>query len=255
MSRPGNNLPGFRETQLEFAAHIRHPQQNPPPADIEPRRMQIYVDLFYNNIESLLAGSFPVAKRVLGAARWPALVRSFVHLHGSESPYFLELSQEFLAFVQGRGALECTEFLLELLHYEWVELALGVSEVELPDSGFDPAGDLLDGTVVVSPLAWRLAYRYPVHQIGPGYQPDVPPAKPTELVVYRRRDDRVRFMVVNAFTLRLLVLLEACESGRAALESLATEAGIDPQTVFKEGIETLERLRQAEILLGSIARG
>ena len=66
MPRRGSNLPGFRETQIEFSAHIRNPDSNPRPVDVEPRRMQIYLDLFYNNIEGFLANGFPIAKQVLG---------------------------------------------------------------------------------------------------------------------------------------------------------------------------------------------
>jgi uncharacterized protein len=95
----GDNLPPFAAVQLEFAAHIRNPALYPAPADVEPRRMQVYVELFFNNIEALLASAFPVAKRVLGELRWRELVRGFIHHHPSASPYFLEISQEFLQYI------------------------------------------------------------------------------------------------------------------------------------------------------------
>lgn len=225
------------------------------PAGVEQRRMQIYASLFYNTIEGLLAGNFPVARKVLGDQRWHSLVRDFVRRHPSESPLFLEISQEFLAFIEQRGQepnVELPEFLLELLHYEWIELALSVSELEIPEEGIDPQGNLLEGEVVVSPLIRCLAYRYPVHQIGADHQPQVQPSESTELIVYRRRDDRVRFMRVNSLTLRLVALLSECLSGREALEALAGEAAsLDRKVVFKEGIATLERLREAHVILGS----
>ena len=64
--------------------------------------MSIYLSLFYNNIENFLASAFPVAKRVLGEKPWHELVREFVHRHPSTSPYFLEISQEFLSFLGDR---------------------------------------------------------------------------------------------------------------------------------------------------------
>ena len=96
MSLPGRNLPKFAEVQLEFTAHIRNPDMHTAPVDIEPRRMRIYLELFYKNIENFLATGFPVAKQVLGESAWHPLVRSFVHRHGSESPYFLEITQELI---------------------------------------------------------------------------------------------------------------------------------------------------------------
>jgi len=258
MPERGGNLPDFRASQLEFAAHIRNPEENPRPVDVEARRMAIYVELFYNNIERFLASGFPVARKVLGSDRWHGLVREFVHRHPSESPYFLEISQEFLTFLSERmdqptgTAGPLPPFLLELCHYEWVELALGVSEAEIPEEGYDREGDLLDNPVLVSPLVWCLAYRWPVHQIGPEHMPAAPPPDGTELVVYRRRNDQVSFMVVNTVTLRLIELLRTGVTGRDALASVAAELpGLDSKVVYEQGLATMRRLRDAEILLGA----
>ena len=252
----GNNLPGFLETQLAFTAHVRNPDAHPRPTDVEPRRMQIYLDLIFNNIESFLASGFPIAKRVLDGDRWRALVRRFVHQHASSSPYFLEVTQEFLTFLDDCDDDDVPDFLLELCHYEWVELALSTSEVEIPREGIDPSGDLLSEVVVVSPLIWCLSYRYPVHQIGKSFMPDQPPESPTQLVVYRRADDQVKFLSVNAVTIRLVSLLEQELTGSAALDDLIRElasesAQMDEKTVYDQGIATLEKLREAEILLGT----
>lgn len=258
MSQTGSNLPPFRDVQLEFAAHIRDPEAHPRPADVDPRRMQIYIDLFYNNIEAFLANGFPVARRILTERhQWRGLVREFVARHGSSSPYFLDISQEFLTFLGERASHALVDdslppYLLELCHYEWVELALSVSELELP-TDVDPQGDLLRKRVVVSPLVWKLSYRYPVHLIGPSNQPDAEPAEPTLLVVNRRRDDSVGFLVVNPVTWRLLELLEGGASGSEALENLVAELEqTDPEVIRRRGIETLGRLREAQILLGTV---
>ena len=214
--------------------------------------MQIYLNLFYNNIENFLASGFPVAKKVLGEDRWHQIVREFVHRHPSESPYFLEISQEFLTFLNDRKGDDLPGFLLELTHYEWVELALSVDERDLPTSGFDPQGDLLEQPVVVSPLIWCLAYRWPVHQIGPEHVPESPPAQSTELIVYRRSDDQVRFMSVNSVTLRLVELLRENQPGRDALDTLVAELQqVDSKVAYEQGIATLRRLRDAQIVLGS----
>lgn len=254
MPRPGDNLPGFVARQLEFAAHIRNPDAHPRPGDVDARRMQIYVDLFYSNIESFLAGAFPVAKSALGGERWHALVRDFVHRHPSTSPYFLEISQEFLTFLADRPpADDVPPYLLELCHYEWVELALSVAEEEIAEEGIDRRGDLLQEVPVVSPLIWKLAYAFPVHQIGPTFQPSARPGEePTQLVVYRRRDDKVRFMEVNALSMALLDELDAGGTGREVLTRLAERVpGLDSEVVAREGLATLERFRNAEIVLGT----
>lgn len=257
MAERGRNQPGFQELQLSFTAHIRNPALHPVPDGIEARRMRIYAELFYNNIESFLAGAFPVTKRIFlnpgwSGMPWRVLAREFIHQHGSETPYFLEISQEFLEFVSTHPIHEQFPWLLEFLHYEWVELALGVNDTPWPTTGFDPDGSLL-GEVVVSPLIWPLAYRYPVQDIGPEHLPSSAPGQPVYLVVYRRSDDKVRFMVSNAMTHRLLELLQAGVSGEAALIQVALELGISSQVSREQGEAALLRLREMEILLGAAA--
>jgi uncharacterized protein len=253
VSRPGDNLPGFRDVQLAFAAHLRNPDEYPAPSDVESRRMGVYRDLIYNNVENFLAGAFPVAKQVLESrSQWHPLVRRFLHRHPSESPYFLEISQEFLTFLANTGGDGLPEFLLELCHYEWVELALSVAEDELPEHGIDPAGDLDAGVPVLSTLIWKLGYRYPVHRIGPDFQPEHPDPEPTQLVVYRRRDDQVRFLEVSGLTMALLDALDGQRTGREVLSGLVSAAPQLPErTVYEKGLATLERLRKADIVLGS----
>ncbi|MCP4827546.1 MAG: DUF2063 domain-containing protein, partial [Proteobacteria bacterium] len=43
-----------------MARYLRDPQNNPPPEDVEQRRLKIYEDLIYNNIEGFISSGFPV---------------------------------------------------------------------------------------------------------------------------------------------------------------------------------------------------
>ena len=67
--------------QMAFAAHVRDPATHPAPAGIEDRRLAIYRDLFFNSLQGLLAGNFPVIAAALGDTRWRALVRAFYAGH------------------------------------------------------------------------------------------------------------------------------------------------------------------------------
>lgn len=254
----GANQPDFQQVQLDFAAHIRHPDRHPAPGDVAPERMQVYVELFYNNIEGFLSNVFPVVRSMLEDDHWHGLVRDFIHRHRCSSPYFLEIPEEFLQFVAGeREDPRDPPWLAELCHYEWVELALDVAETELPLDELDPRGDLIDGRPRVSPLAETLGYRWPVHLLGPEHRPEQPPGEPTWLLVYRDRGERVRFMVSNAVTVRLLEILRAehC-SGRTALRQLAAELGRDDRdALVATGRELLEDLRRRDLILGRDLRG
>ena len=203
---PGQNLPGFMATQLDFASHIRNPLDHPRPSDIEPRRMQIYMDLFFNNVNGFVSSTFPVLKSLMSEERWLTLVRDFFARHPSESPYFLQVSEEFLTYLSEVPQEDLPDFILELAHYEWVEMSLDVAA----DVSVEPVVELdVDRPrVLVTPYCRRLAYQYRVQEIGPKHQPETPPPEPTYLIVYRNRDEDVRFMESNPLTHRLLELLE-----------------------------------------------
>jgi hypothetical protein len=247
--------PVFQQLQRQLTGYVRDPAAQAPPMGVEPRRLKIYQELFFNNIEGFVSGTFPVLRSLYSAERWQALVREFMVAHYCQTPYFLEISQEFLAFIQHRPLrADDPAFLVELAHYEWVELALDVAEDDVDAVELIRDGDLLVQQPVLSPVAWPLAYQYPVHKLGPSYQPEVAPAEPSYLVVYRNRADEVKFMELNDVSARLLALLQerASVSGEQTLRQLATELHHpNPEQVISSGLDLFEQFRCCDIVLGS----
>ena len=251
--------PELLKKQLyEFAAHIRDPETQPAPQNIEDRRMGIYRDLFFNNIEGFLSGTFPVLKSLYEEDAWLELARSFYSLHRCQSPYFLEISREFIDYLQSEHQPRDVDppFMFELAHYEWIELALSISREEPQLAEIDREGSLLDGHPVMSPLAMLLTYAWPVHKIKPEFQPQQPSAQPSCIIVYRDADDDVQFTEVNLATAKLLQQLEnnIHLSTADVLTDIEAELGhSDPAVVLQSGIEILQGLQQKGIILG-IAR-
>lgn len=248
--------PAFIRKQFEFTAHIRNPDNHPVPAGIEERRMKIYRDLFYNNVEGFISSSFPVLKQLYSEPDWHKMVRDFFVTHRCHSPYFLQIAEEFLHYLQNERVTQPEDpaFIQELTHYEWVELALSISEENIDMQGIDANGDLLRGHPAISPLAWSLAYYYPVHQIGPDYVPSQPPQNPTYLIAYRNRNDDVEFMEINPVTARLIELIsdDSKMTGQQALEQIARELHTDNlQLIIDNGLLTMQELQKQGILLGA----
>ncbi|MCG8435034.1 MAG: putative DNA-binding domain-containing protein [Gammaproteobacteria bacterium] len=250
--------PEFIDQQYAFAAHIRDPQKNPAPADIEDRRLAIYRELFFNNAAKLLKGTFPVLYKILGPERWQTLIRDYYSRHICHTPLFLQVPKEFLDYLQNEYTPLAGDpaFLIEFAHYEWAELAVSIAEDEPELEELDRDGDLLTGIPVVSPVAWPLAYSYPVHQIGPDFQPEKPGDAPTFLVVYRDLSDKVGFVEINAVTAKLLEALddnEARRSGGEILRGIAEEMQHpNPDVVVEGGAAILNDLRAKEIILGTL---
>ncbi|MCB1802991.1 MAG: putative DNA-binding domain-containing protein [Gammaproteobacteria bacterium] len=251
-----SDLPAFQQQQLAFTAHIRNPQQEPRPGGIPARRMGVYTELFFNNINEQFSNNFPVLRRICSDEHWLAMMRDFMVRHRSTTPLFTQVGLEFIDYLQNERETQADDwpFMVELAHYEYVELAVAISPADEGLGEFDPNGDLIEGIPLLGPTAWNLTYRWPVQMIGPDYLPDVPPEQPTHLVVYRDRLDQVHFLQINAVTQRLLQLLkeDASLTGLDAMRTIAVElAHSDPDAVIAAGRELLDDLRQRNVILGT----
>jgi len=253
--------PKFQEQQYAFAAHIRDPQKAPAPEGIEDRRMAIYRELFFNNLKSLLSNMFPVLRKLHSDQHWNRLVRRFMQRHQAQTPYFLQLPAEFLDFLQNeyQPGDDDFPFLVELAHYEYIELALSVSEETNDFDGVDPDGDLLAGVPVKSALTWAYAYQFPVHRISEEFLPDAPAEQPVYLAVYRDTDDKVGFLELNAITAGLLNAVEendAGETGEALLRKLAADIDYPDTAAFvAHGLAAMQEMRSLDILTGTRSAG
>lgn len=251
------DIPDFQRKQYALAAHIRDPENVAAPPGIEDRRMAVYRELFFNNIRGLLAGTFPVLRKLHSDGQWQRFIRQFMQKHRAKTPYFLQLPQEFLSFLQSgyEAAPDDYPFLAELAHYEYIELALSISTATDDLASVDPCGDLLLGTPEKSSLAWVYAYSYPVHRISKEFLPDKPSDQPNYLAVHRLDDDKVSFMELNPVSAGLLNAIEendAGKSGEQLLRALAASINYpDVEALVRHGKVALDELRQLGILIGT----
>jgi len=242
--------------QGRFAAHIRDPQGVAAPEGIEDRRLAIYRDLFFKNICNFLSGNFPVLRSLYKKPEWTSLCREFYKDYCCHTPLFTEIPREFLKYLQDsrQGQKDDPAFMLELAHYEWIELALSLDETEIDDIEVDADGDLLSGIPVLSPLAWPLSYQYPVHRISADYQPAVKPDQATHLLVWRQQDYSIKFMQLNEISLLLLRKMKE-EPGLSGLELLKDISRVinhpKPGVVLKGGLSLLNELKEKQIILGT----
>ena len=248
--------PLFKQTQYAFAAHIRNPESNPRPADVEQRRMDIYAELFFNNVEDFLANTYPVVKEIMGEDSWLEMMRDYFTRHKSHTPLFPEMPREFLKYLETeRNNPADPPFLKELAHYEWVELALMTSDSDqdINWDQIDKEAELLNNKPVMSPLAWPLTYQYPVQNIGPDFQPQEAAQQPSYILVYRDNEDKVHFMELNPVTALLIQLINEDNNltTRQMLDVVAEQLQHpEPEVVENGGMQIIQDLKQRNIILG-----
>ncbi len=246
----------FQDYQRAFTARVRDPRSNPRPKGAPIARMKVYEELLYNNIEGFLLACFPVCRKILGKPRWRRLVRAFFGNHASRTPYFRQIPEEFLKYLQEEW--QCPDdfpaFLPELAHYEWVELALDTSNRDEHLPAHDPSGDLMAGSPLLNPVSRVLAYRWPVHRLSPRFKPLEPPAQPTFILAYRDQDYAVHFSAINSVTARMLYLMQENRdlNGTQLLGLLSRERGHAQDALIDHGRTILQDFRRQGVLLGTL---
>jgi hypothetical protein len=245
--------PEFQQYQQAFCAYARNPKSEPRPPGVDVKRIAIYAELLFNNMESTLSSCFPVCRKVLGVRRWQRLVRAFFTAHRCTTPLFRQIPEEFLRWLDEADLSGLPPFLPQLAHYEWVELAVAVSDAPMP-AGWEADRDLLDNIPVLTPALMLLAYDWPVQKISPRFKPNQPLPEPLWLLVFRDVADEVRFNEINPVSAQLIRLLQpGMHTGRAALAEIAHGLGHDdPAAIIAFGGGLLQELRERGAILGAM---
>ncbi|HEA18254.1 MAG TPA: DUF2063 domain-containing protein [Pseudoalteromonas prydzensis] len=242
----------FIDSQLAFMAHIRDPQLQPKPDGIEDRRMAIYRDLFFNNINGFISSGFPVLKTLYSDDDWIRLVRRFFAEHDCHSPYFLDIAGEFITYLSNDYILQPSDpvFMLELAHYEWVELDVSIAQTDPLECAI--TGELTEQALYLSSSARNLSYQFAVQHISVDFQPQQPSAQAHYFVVYRDADDEVQFLATNAMTALLLSIIDVTPGIRlpALVAQVAQQAPqFTTEQLFQGATATLNAMASLGVIV------
>ena len=232
----------FKTVQQQFVNAIKDPDSfETNDVDIK-RRMDIYQSLFFNNISGFISTGFPVLKSLVNEVNWNALVRAFFIHHESRSPYFSDISKEFVEYLSASPELpfQLPAFAAELAHYEWLELDISIRKTSHAVAYFK-AGEQVT-LVSVSPLATIASYTYPVHLIGVNHIPENPAPEQQFYVVYRNEEQCVEFVHLNPLTAVLLHTIEQHEQGidiDALGEQLCKQLDHLPEQTVLQGMQQI----------------
>lgn len=259
-SPPSPRQPEFLAYQHRFVNYLRNP--NPEQlADVLPPNVNIYAKLLQRKIDGSLRSCFPITRSLLGTGRWDVLVKTFIRDHPCQSPLYREIPDEFIDFlVNENPLLEALDFIVDLAHFEWMELVLETAQPLTANNSIAVAGDFLDNIPVLNSVLHLLRYRYPVQTVTAGNERRQSrknrskTEKEQAVLLVGLRDDafRIRFIEVNPVTARLIELLqEGIHTGRNALIQVATELHYpSPESILPFGKDILDNMASQQILIG-----
>ena len=243
-----NVIPEYQRLQLQFANYIRDPERNSVPAGIEQRRMDIYKRLFFNNLESFCTKAFKLFRPFVDDTQWNGLIRDFMRKHPCTSPYFKDIP---IAFVEYLGTSDLLiakfPFIREMCHLDAMRMQLRLA----PDATQSRDLDTKEQTTCLwlSPTVRLLSYEWPVHKLTPSTWNGKKPKQPTWLVAFRDRKDQVDVLVTNAYTFRMLEILEDARSLTVLSAQLSREYNVPQKALRKKLLPTIQALQKKGILL------
>ncbi len=233
--------------QKQLANAVRFPNELAPHG-IEQERLDVYRELVINNVANFVRSAFPVLRGICGEDVFDKKIRQFFQQSQLDSPYFVEIPEAFLGWLQ-ENAADLPAFALELAHYEWLELELFRREEKGHPSRTPiiwseqlplESSDNNHQAIAISSLLEVAAFQYPVHQLSEHYQPIEPPEQPTFLAVYRGLDDQVHFMQLDALSTATIQLLQSSVmTGHQLISSIAQLVPTLNNETIKAGVAHL----------------
>lgn len=215
-----------------------------------------FVNLSVEETERLVGKALPLTRSVLSTECWWALIRDFCALYYCCEPELHKVAEEVLDYLDGEhrgGKTGFPGFLCDLVHCEWLRLAL-------PAIALDPAptvaadGDLLEGVPVLAQRLWLSSYDYPVHSISAAYAPIRRLASPQRWLAYCNDEGSLHWLKMDEFGVRVLEGLEAepALAGRAQVTAAAQQMGLSPADGLQLGLALLAQLRSVGAVRGTL---
>ena len=178
-------------------------------------RYLLYRELARTNLLAPLENTYPVLRALLGAESWSEATAAFLQDRPLASPYYRDIAPAFAAWLAETGwGRERWPALLELAHYEWVELQITrwPDEAEATDLRDQPA---LEARLVLDTAARVVSYGHAVHRATEAE----PSPRPEAVHLLLHRDAEGGFAVLE-LTGTTAALLASEEPLGAALASL-----------------------------------
>lgn len=242
------SVPKYQDIQQQFANYIRDPASNMVPSGVEKRRMDIYKRLFFNNISSFCTKSFKSFRPFVDDEHWNEFIREFLQVYTCTSPYFKDIPLAFVEYLSHTNKIADEHpFMVEMCHLDAIKMQLRLA----PDPPHCDGLGLSDKQtgLWLSPTVRLLSYEWPVHKITPSNWDGMKPKRPTWLIAFRDRHDRVEVLTTNAHTFRMLELMDDPITFRVLTRQLSREFEVSRPVLQNQIIPTIQAFQKKNVVL------
>ncbi len=131
---------------------------------VNEKHIKQYRRLVYNVVYDTLENAYPLTKSLLTTEEWDGLVQDFFSSNNCSSPQIWRMPKELFLYVENSGEklTDKYPFLIELLHFEWLEIEIYMMEDE-DLLEYRKEGDLAKDALYLNPELQILGLSYPVH--------------------------------------------------------------------------------------------
>jgi hypothetical protein len=244
-------MPSLRELQLEFASALLDEDAAGRAFAVAGKlgaaaRIAIYRNNLVGNYRNALAATYPVVRRLTGAAFFDAAVDTYVRAQPSRSGDLNVYGDRFGDFLAAYAPAASLPYLPDVARLEWAvdEAGRAADPVRSPDAVLAALAAVLPERLAATRLALAAACRlvasaYPILRIWQVNQPDREEVEPValdaggEVLLVRREADGVAILRLGAGEGAWLVALaRGAELGAAIDDAAAAAPNFDFATVL-----------------------
>ena len=190
------------QLQNDFCQSIRNPTYQPNLDAFTVSRLEIYKELVFSNIQSIVEQCFPITQEIVSQEEWLKMVRFFVLHLASNSPYFHHLPKLMIDTLTKHNYAWSAPYIRELMHYEWLELYVDLLDLQEDKVVIVDSQSHLTTPLTLSKLAVIASYEYPVDRLG---MDNIQVEKESFWVaVYRDEEFDINFTRLNEITFYML---------------------------------------------------
>ena len=201
-------MSSLKEQQDIFAEYVLKRKMTLPPY-LDEKRVLVYRNIIFGNIERLISSSFPILKSFFQEENWQQLIQGFILDYQCQTPYFADIAFEFYCFFQQQKKYH-RDILYAILDYEYSLLALNLQKASLEKMiDIEHFSNVFQFKLYeVSQLKF---YHYPVNALSSN---DVTQSEQdTWLLLYRHHSTyETECLELNALTYQLLSIIKQFQS-------------------------------------------